>query len=55
MELGMHKLEDNAILKRVEKCGKDLSWWNLNVFGNVKKELEKKHNSIDTSEKGSFY
>ena len=24
--LGMHELGDNAILKRVEKCGKDLSW-----------------------------
>lgn len=55
MELGMHKLEDNTILKRVEKCGKDLSWWNLNVFGNFKKELEKKKNSIVTSGKRSFY
>ena len=25
----------------MEKCGKDLSWWNKNVFGNVRRELEK--------------
>lgn len=27
---------------KVEKCGKDLSWWNKNCFGNACKELEKK-------------
>ena len=26
---------EEGILHRVEKCGKDLSWWNKNVFGNV--------------------
>ena len=30
-----------GILGRVEKCGRDLSWWNKNVFGNVRRELEK--------------
>ncbi|XP_075645469.1 uncharacterized protein LOC142616517 [Castanea sativa] len=29
-----------GILGRVEKCGRDLSWWNTNVFGNVQRELE---------------
>lgn len=29
------------IFGRVEKCGRDLSWWNKNVFGNVRRELEK--------------
>ena len=25
----------------MEKCGRDLSWWNKNMFGNVRRELEK--------------
>ena len=29
-------------MKKVEACGKDLAWWNKNIFGNVRKELEKK-------------
>jgi len=32
---------EEGILHRVEKCSKDLSWWNKNVFGNVRRELEK--------------
>ena len=24
-----------GILQRVEKCGRDLIWWNRNVLGNV--------------------
>jgi len=28
------------VLEKIQKCGKDLSWWNKNVFGNVRKELE---------------
>lgn len=30
------------VFKKVEKCGKDLDWWNRNCFGNVRRELEKK-------------
>ncbi|KAL0010115.1 hypothetical protein SO802_005223 [Lithocarpus litseifolius] len=30
---------DSDILKRVEICGRDLAWWNHNIFGNVRKEL----------------
>ena len=30
-----------GIVGRVEKCGRDLSWWEKNVFGNVRRELEK--------------
>ena len=30
------------IMMKIEKCGKELSWWNQNCFGNVHKELEKK-------------
>ena len=33
---------DDAIIKKVERCGKDLAWWNRNIFGNVKLELERK-------------
>lgn len=30
---------DREILEKVEKCGKDLIWWNKNVFGSVKQDL----------------
>ena len=33
----LYHFGDDAILKKVEKCGKELTWWNLNVFGNVRK------------------
>ena len=33
---------DREIMMKIEKCGKELSWWNQNCFGNVHKELEKK-------------
>ena len=33
---------DREIMMKIEKCGKELSWWNQNCFGNVRKELEKK-------------
>ena len=32
---------EGDVLKKVEKCGRDFSWWNRNVFGNVRMELEK--------------
>ena len=32
---------EEGILHRVEKCGRDLSWWKKNMFGNVRRELEK--------------
>ena len=35
-----------GILQRVEKCGRDLSWWNRNVFGNVRRELDKLRNLL---------
>ena len=37
-----HGYGDGAIIKKVERCGRDLAWWNHNVFGNVRKELTKK-------------
>ena len=36
---------DREILGKIEKCGKDLLWWNHNVFGNVKRELKKKRDA----------
>ena len=33
---------DSYILRRVEIYGRDLAWWNLNIFGNVRKELKTK-------------
>lgn len=34
--------EEGDILKKVEKCSKDLEWWEKNCFGNVRRELEEK-------------
>lgn len=28
------------------KCGKDFSWWNYNVFGNVRRELKRKRDLL---------
>lgn len=36
----------DSVISRVDRCGKDLAWWNKNVFGNVKRELEKKKKSL---------
>lgn len=32
----------SEILVMIDRCGKDLAWWNQNCFGNVRRELEKK-------------
>ena len=32
---------DDAILTRVERCGRDLAWWDKNCFSNVRRELIK--------------
>ena len=37
---------DSEIIRKIDKCGKDLSWWNYNVFGNVRKELKKKRDFL---------
>ena len=29
----------SAILKKVAKCEQDLTWWNTNCFGNVRRKL----------------
>ncbi|XP_075663185.1 uncharacterized protein LOC142632713 [Castanea sativa] len=30
-----------AALEKMSRCGRDLTWWNKNVFGNVRQELKK--------------
>ena len=34
--------EDSDIMQKIEKCSKDLEWWEKKVFGNVRRELEEK-------------
>ena len=45
-----HGHGDDAIIKKVEQCGKDLTWWNHNIFGNVRKELAKKKEPLVAAE-----
>ena len=44
------EIGDSAIIKKVERCGKDLAWWNRNIFGNVKLELERKRKVLVQAE-----
>ena len=32
---------EDDVLKKIDKCGKKLTWWDKNVFGNVRRELER--------------
>ena len=41
---------NKEILGKIEKCGKYLSWWNYNVFGNVRRELKKKRDMLAEEE-----
>ena len=45
-----HRYGDDAIIKKVERCGRNLAWWNHNVFGNVRKELTKKKEMLVIAE-----
>lgn len=47
----MHDAGDDPILRIVGKCGKKLSQWNRNVFGNVRKDLEKKKGLLIKAER----
>lgn len=49
-----HRTIDNSILKWIETCGKNLAWWNRNIFGNVRKELEKKRAELIQAEKAAI-
>ena len=37
---------NRGILGKTDKCGKDLAWWNYNLFGNVRRELRKKREQL---------
>jgi len=41
---------DGTILAKVDKCGKDLGWWNKNVFGSVRKELDQLKKNLTKAE-----
>ena len=43
-------INDSNILRRVKSCGKELAWWNRNIFGNVRRELEKKRAMLTQAE-----
>ncbi|XP_075665901.1 uncharacterized protein LOC142635659 [Castanea sativa] len=45
-----HGQGDGAIIKKVERCGRDLEWWNYNIFDNVRKELIKKKELLMVTE-----
>ena len=32
---------EGGVLEKIDKCGKDLTWWNRDVFGSVQRELER--------------
>ena len=36
---------NREILAEVDKCGKDLLWWNKNIFGSVRQDLVQKKNA----------
>ena len=36
MEAVWRNWEDGDIMQKIEKCSKDLEWWEKNVFGNVR-------------------
>ncbi|XP_065635520.1 uncharacterized protein LOC136070080 [Quercus suber] len=45
---------DDAILTRVERCGRDLAWWDKNCFGNVRRELLKSRHLLVQAKKESI-
>lgn len=45
-----HSTNDSEILNRIDRCGKNLSWWNRNIFLNVRRELVKKKDLLAHAE-----
>lgn len=37
---------DSMVINKVNQCGKDLTWWNHNVFDNVRRELNQKKKKL---------
>ncbi|XP_075640498.1 uncharacterized protein LOC142612269 [Castanea sativa] len=42
VEAAWISVEEGNILKKIEKCSKDLEWWEKTFFGNVRRDLEEK-------------
>lgn len=42
---------NQRVLKKIEKCGKELAHWSQNCFGSVRKELDKKKKELAQVEK----
>ena len=41
---------DKEVLGKIDKCGKELLWWNHNVFNNVRRELKKRRDILAEEE-----
>ena len=43
--------ENMRVIKKIEKCGQELTSWSRNNFGNVRRELEKKRKELTRAER----
>lgn len=43
--------EDTIVLRKIATCGKELTRWSRNCFGNIHKELEKKRKELTRVER----
>ncbi|KAL0009461.1 hypothetical protein SO802_010963 [Lithocarpus litseifolius] len=44
----------NKVIRKIEKCGKELQRWNMDHFGNVRKELAKKRKLLVEAKKEAW-
>ena len=42
--------ENLKVIRKIEKCGKELTFWSRNNFGNVRRELVKKRRELNRAE-----
>lgn len=42
---------DTKVLKKIDKCGHELSWWSKKCFGNVRRDLDKKRKELQEVER----
>lgn len=45
---------NNKILKQVAQCEKELTWWNHNIFGNVRRELVEKKKQLVVAKRAAM-
>ena len=43
--------DNRRMLRKIENCGKELTWWSQECFRNVRKELQKKRKELARAEK----